>query len=76
MEVELLEMRDFLAAQRPFDQLPADALSSVPPKLSIRYVRRDHDIPEGDTGQPLLSVIRTGAAEIRSSGGELPSPSR
>ena len=26
MEVELLEMRDFLAAQRPFDQLP-DAIS-------------------------------------------------
>jgi CBS domain-containing protein len=71
MEVELLEIRDFLAAQRPFDQLPDDALSSVPSTLSIRYVRRDHDIPDDDSGQPLLSVIRTGAAEIRSAGGEL-----
>ncbi len=71
MEVELLEMRDFLAAQRPFDQLPTDALSSVPSKLSIRYVRRDHDIPEDDAGQALLSIIRTGAVEIRASSGEL-----
>lgn len=71
MEVELLEMRDFLAAQRPFDQLHDESLSSITPKLSIRYVRRDREIPENESGKPVLSVIRTGAVEIRSHGGEL-----
>ncbi len=71
MEVELLEMRDFLAAQRPFDQLRDEVLSSLTAKLSIRYVRREQDIPENESGEPVLNVIRTGAAEIRSGEGEL-----
>ena len=44
MEVELLEIRDFLAAHHPFDQLPAESLSNLVAKIEIRYYRRDSEV--------------------------------
>ena len=40
LNVELAEIRDFLAAHVPFDSLPGAVLESVPPRLSIGYHRR------------------------------------
>lgn len=65
MEAELAEIRDFLAAQPPFDRLPAEVLDRLPKSLSIRYLRRGSAFPPADTGEPFLYVIRTGAVEFR-----------
>lgn len=71
MEVELLEIQDFLAAHPPFDQLPAEALARLTRRLSVRYVRRGRPFPpeRGDT--PCLYILRRGAVEIRNARGEL-----
>jgi len=67
MEAELAEIRDFLAAQTPFDRLPAEALDQLPRELSVRYLRRGTPFPPSDADQPYLYILRTGAVEIRDS---------
>ncbi len=64
MEAELLEIRDFLAAHHPFDQLPDELLSQLPAKLEIRYVRRGADLPLNAGNEGHLYLIRTGAVEL------------
>ncbi|MCG8427154.1 MAG: DUF294 nucleotidyltransferase-like domain-containing protein [Chromatiales bacterium] len=64
MDIELLEIRDFLVAHHPFDQLPEDALNALPAKLQIRYFRRDASIPENGDLESELYLIRTGAVEL------------
>ncbi|KAA3629600.1 MAG: cyclic nucleotide-binding/CBS domain-containing protein [Proteobacteria bacterium] len=71
MEVELLEIRDFLASHHPFDQLPDAALSELPPKLEVRYFRRESPVPDTGSLWNNLSIIRTGAIELRSPDDEL-----
>ena len=71
MDIELLEIRDFLAAHHPFDQLPEEALNTLPAKMQIRYFRRDAVIPEtGDLNNDLY-LVRTGAVELRDADAEL-----
>lgn len=64
MEIELLEIRDFLAAHHPFDQLPDEVLSTIPGKLQVRYFRRGASIPESGNLKSFLYIIRTGAIEL------------
>ncbi len=71
MDVELLEIRDFLAAHHPFDQLPDGALSELPKKLAIRYFRRDAAIPDMGSLDDHLYIIRSGAVELRGPNDEL-----
>ena len=71
MEVELLEIRDFLAAHHPFDQLPDAALSELPKQLDIRYYRRDAAIPDLGGLDDHLYIIRSGAIELKSPNDEL-----
>lgn len=71
MEVELLEIRDFLAAHHPFDQLPNEALSGLPKLLASRYYRRDSAIPDLGSLDDHLYLIRSGAVELRGPGDEL-----
>lgn len=71
MEIEELEIRDFIGAQRPFDQLPADALAATVEALTVRYVRRETDIPETEQGEAALSMVRNGAVELRADTDEL-----
>ena len=71
MEVELLEIRDFLAAHHPFDQLPDTSLSELPKLLAIRYYRRDTAIPDIGSLDDHLYIIRSGAVELRSPDDEL-----
>ncbi len=71
MEVELLEIRDFLASHHPFDQLPEDALKGVLGDIEIRYLRRASDIKNGDGLSDYLFLIRTGAVELQNQDGEL-----
>lgn len=64
MDVELVEVRDFLARCAPFDDLPTSVLDRLPARLTQRYHRRGSVIV--DAGQPndILHIIRTGAVEI------------
>jgi CBS domain-containing protein len=71
LNVELAEIRDFLASHAPFDSLPAAVLESIPPRLSIGYHRRGAVVlAEGSTPVELL-VVRSGAVELRDREGEL-----
>ncbi|WP_416955302.1 putative nucleotidyltransferase substrate binding domain-containing protein [Nocardioides sp. T5] len=71
MEVELAEVRDFLADHAPFELLPAAELSALPRRCTIRYARRGSVVLEvGDRGDGLY-VVRSGAVEVRDETGEL-----
>jgi CBS domain-containing protein len=71
LNVELAEIRDFLAAHAPFDSLPAAVLESVPPRLGVGYHRRGTVVlAEGSTPAELL-VVRSGAVELRDRDDEL-----
>lgn len=65
MEVELLEIRDFIAGHPPFDCLPADALDRLPKELAVRYLRRGTSFPPTDANGDFLYLVRTGAVELR-----------
>ncbi|MCW8907236.1 MAG: DUF294 nucleotidyltransferase-like domain-containing protein [Sedimenticola sp.] len=71
MEIELIEIRDFLAAHHPFDQLPDEALDQLPGKLQVRYFRRQASIPESGSIDDHLYLVRSGAVEIKNPQGEL-----
>ena len=66
MEVELLEIRDFLSGVPPFDGLPPAVLDGLPRSLSIRYLRRGAPFPPADEDGAFLYVVRQGAIELRS----------
>jgi CBS domain-containing protein len=71
MDIELLEIRDFLATHHPFDLLPDEVLDYLPRHLSVRYFRRGTAFPPRDADQPYLYVLRRGAVELRDERGEL-----
>lgn len=71
MDVELLEIRDFIAGHPPFDQLPATVLDRLPKSLSVRYLRRGTPFPPPDADSPYLYLVRRGAIEMRDPQGEL-----
>ena len=66
LNVELAEIRDFLAAHAPFDSLPAAVLESIPPRLSIGYHRRGPVVLAAGSAAVELLVVRSGAVELRS----------
>lgn len=71
LDVELAEIRDFLAAHAPFDSLPHAVLDSIPSRLSVGYHRRGTVVlAEGSTPVELL-VVRSGAVELRDADGDL-----
>lgn len=70
MDVELLEIRDFLAGVPPFDVLPASVLSALPRSLTVRYLRRGKAFPPDGAGAALY-VVRQGAVELRNEKDEL-----
>ena len=71
MDVELRQVRDFLAAYPPFDELPAEVLDRLPRSLSIRYLRRGKAFPPEDAGGAYLYVVRQGSVELRDDRNEL-----
>lgn len=70
MAAELWEIRDFIAGVTAFEGLPAEALDSLPPRLTVRYLRRGRSFPPGDAG-PGLWVVRSGAVVVHDAEGEL-----
>lgn len=71
MDVELIEIRDFIASLHPFDLLPVEVLEHLPKQLSVRYFRRGTAFPPKDADQPYLYIIRRGAVDLRDERGEL-----
>ncbi len=65
MDVELIEIQEFLASRPPFDQLPQSVLERLPRLLSVRYFRRGKAFPPKDEDQPYLYILRRGAVELR-----------
>ncbi|HSK23339.1 MAG TPA: DUF294 nucleotidyltransferase-like domain-containing protein [Egicoccus sp.] len=71
MEVELAEVRDFLATHAPFDELPQDLLDALPRRLSVRYVRRGTRILSVGDPNDVMYVLRSGAVDIADGEGNL-----
>lgn len=71
MDVELAEIRDFLAAHPPFDGLPPAELDGLPSVMKGRYARRGtHMMSVGQPNDEVF-VVRSGAVDIRDSNGTL-----
>jgi CBS domain-containing protein len=68
MEVELLEIREFLAQRNPFKHLSKELLDELPKDVEIRYLRRGSAFPPKDG---YLYLVRSGAVEIFDTSGEL-----
>ncbi|MCW8916994.1 MAG: DUF294 nucleotidyltransferase-like domain-containing protein [Magnetovibrio sp.] len=66
MDIELIEIRDFLVQHHPFDLLPDEAIERLLSHIESSYSRRDQVILE--VGQPCehLYIVRTGSVETRS----------
>jgi CBS domain-containing protein len=65
MEIELIEIRDFLAQLHPFNALPEDRLNQLTETLKIRYLRRGNAFPPADVDGDYLYIVRKGAIELR-----------
>ena len=71
MDVELSEVRDFLARHAPFDVLPDEALSGIPRHCTLRYARRGTVVLEvGQQGEGLY-LVRSGAVDVVDESGTL-----
>ena len=70
MDVELIEIREFLAEHPPFDHLPAEVLDALPKSLTVRYLRRGSPFPP-EQQAPAMPILRMGAVEFRDAKGEL-----
>ncbi|TNF37043.1 MAG: cyclic nucleotide-binding/CBS domain-containing protein [Gammaproteobacteria bacterium] len=64
MDIELIEIREFLAKHHPFDQLPDAELDKLPSALESSYARRDTLIFKPGTENTSLYIIRSGAVEV------------
>ncbi len=64
MEIELIEIRDFLAQRPPFDVLPEEQLNQLPKLLDIRYLRRNTPFPPADSQRSYIYILRSGAVEL------------
>jgi len=71
VDVELVEIQEFLASHPPFDKLPPETLERLPKRLSVRYIRRGNAFPPLDADQPYLYILRRGAVEMRDAQGDL-----
>lgn len=71
MDVELAEVKDFLASCAPFDELPEEVLARLPRQLTQRYHRRGTVILEPGDPNDTLHIIRSGGVEVSDPDGTL-----
>ncbi|MEG3619584.1 putative nucleotidyltransferase substrate binding domain-containing protein [Magnetovibrio sp. PR-2] len=71
MDVELLEIRDFLIQHHPFDLLPEDAIEHILDKIESSYTRRDQSVLEIGAPCEHLYIVRTGSVETRTQEDEI-----
>ena len=68
---ELVEVREFLAAHAPFDELPQAELVRLVGEIRIEYFRRGTPFIARGADNHHLFVLRSGAADVRDQDGEL-----
>ena len=66
MDIELQEIRDFIAGLPPFDRLPEQSLEQLTRAITIRYLRRGKHIPENNEAVTELYILRQGAVSLYS----------
>ena len=71
MEIELKEIRDFIAAIPPFDRLDPGSIDRLVDKITIRYFRSGSALPPDNADEEQLYIIRKGALSLRSRKGTL-----
>ena len=71
VEIELKEIRDFLASIPPFDRLPMTLVEKLTHETSIRYIRRGSPLPPVNVTQDRLYLVRKGALSLQSTQGKL-----
>lgn len=71
MEVELLEIQDFISQYAPFDQLPEEVLLEVVQSVEISYYRADSTIIDFGDKIHELYMIRSGVVEVFRRNGDL-----
>lgn len=71
MEVEQLEIRDYLATCPPLTELPLDCLNEVTMGLEIEYARRDSEVLKIGERNDRVLLIRSGAVEVLLENGQL-----
>lgn len=71
MDIELIEIRDFLKIHHPFDLLPDEALEVLPKSIEVRYARRGTVLFQPGEENGFLWVVRTGAVETLDPDGNL-----
>lgn len=71
MNVELDEVRRFLADHHPFQTLPADILATIPQTMTMVYVRRGQTLITAGKPNDYLWVLRSGAVDVLDNQGVL-----
>jgi len=71
MDVELLEIQDFISQYAPFDELPEEALAEVVQSVEISYFRANTAIIDFKDDISELYMIRSGIVELFRRNGNL-----
>ncbi len=71
MDIELLEIRDFIEGLPTFRGINRAALNTLVPQITIRYLRRSSHFPPSDDSDAAIHIVRQGAIELRNPEGVL-----
>lgn len=71
MEIEQLEIRDYLSHCPPFDKLDVDELDQISQDLEITYIRRGRELLSLGNDNQYLYLIRSGAMAVYDADGNL-----
>lgn len=71
MDIELIEIRDFLQKHHPFDMLSIDVLDTVVKQIEVKYARRGTTVYQPGETCNYLGIVRTGAIETTNPQAEL-----
>lgn len=71
MQIEQLEILDFLRAHPPFDELPQESLEGVATAIDVRYYKAGEQIVEFGQASEFWYVVRSGAVEVFRRNGSL-----
>ncbi len=64
MQVEQLEIIDFLRAHPPFDELPQEAVERAATSIDVRYYKAGEPIVEHGVSSEFWYIVRSGAVEV------------
>ncbi|MCT1460116.1 DUF294 nucleotidyltransferase-like domain-containing protein [Aestuariimicrobium sp. p3-SID1156] len=65
MDIEVREVRDFLATHAPWEYLPSPALDALASELAIRYYRRGTRLYGVGDPNNTVHIVRSGGVDLR-----------